>query len=135
MYKKYLKMFFAYLAGILFWLVLISVLQARCVLNVPLLMDGLWTKQINDDLVTNLVGSVAYRASGFGCDNKLIYLVRYYPDGIGGSYQNISLTSLVDADSWHEVSSDRISITYQDKNHKYILYSTSDEIFMGVYNK
>ncbi len=135
MYKKYLKIFLSYMAGILFWMVLISVLQTRCILNIPLLVDGLWAKQIKGELVTNLVGSVAYKTSGFGCENKLIYLVRYYPDGVGGSYQNVSLTSLVDVDSWREVSSDTISTTYQDKNHKYILYSTSDEIFMGVYDK
>lgn len=135
MYKKYLKTLFAYLAGVLFWAALISVLQARCILNVPLLVDGLWTKQTKSELVTNLVGSVAYKASGFGCESKFIYLVRYYPDGVGGSYQNTTLTSLVDTDSWHKVSSDTISTTYQDKNHKYILYSTSDEIFMGVYDK
>jgi hypothetical protein len=134
-YKEYLKTIFAYLAGILLWVVLISVLQTRCILNIPLLVDGLWVKQIKGELVTNLVGSVAYKTSGLGCENKLIYLVRYYPDGVGGSYQNTTLTSLVDTDSWHEVSSDTISTTYQDKNHKYILYGTSDEIFMGVYDK
>lgn len=135
MHKKYLKTLVAYLAGVLIWLVLISVLQVRCVLNLPLLIDELWTSQINNELVTNLIGEIAYQVDASDCDGKLIYLARYYPDGVDGEYQHRTLTSMVDASSWQEVSSDSISMTYVDNRYRYVLYSTSDGIQMKVFDK
>jgi hypothetical protein len=134
MYKKYLRKFVAYLAGVLLWLALISTLQARCILNVPRLIDGLWTRQVNGNLVTNLTGSIAYQTTGLACDDKLIFLVRYYPNGVGGHYQYRTLTSMVDTKFWREVSSDSLSTTYVDKRYRYVLYGTSDGVYMRAFD-
>jgi hypothetical protein len=95
----------------------------------------LWTKPINNQLTLNLIGSVAFRTSGLNCDEKYIYLVNYYPDGESGNHQSRTLTSLVDLDTWRQVSSDALSAIFTDKSHQYILYNTSDGVYMKVFNK
>lgn len=131
----YLKICIKYLPGILFWLLLLSVLRIYCIWNGPPIIDGLWTRQINDHLTANLIGSVAYQTSGLNCDDKYIYLANYYPNGIDKQSEIRSLTSLIDPDTWQQITSDTITTTYADRYHRYILYSTSDGVSMKVFEK
>jgi hypothetical protein len=133
-FQKCLKTLFAYLGGIVFWLALIRALQAFCIVNLPLSLDGLWTTQVNGHLVTSLTGAVAYKTNGLACGDKFIFLVRYYPNGVSGTHENRTLTSVVDTKSWHEKSSDSLSITYVDKRFRYVLSSTSDGVYMRVFD-
>jgi hypothetical protein len=134
-HKKHYWTFFKYLAGILLWFIVLSVLQAYCIWNGPRIIDGLWTEPINNQLTSNLIGSVAYRTSGMKCDDKFIYLVRYYPDDESEKYQSRSLSSLIDTGTWQHVSSDAVTTVFTDKSHQYILYNTSDGVYMKVFNK
>lgn len=134
MYKKLFKTFSIYLGGIIFWIIIISVLRVYCIFNLPLFIDGLWNKKINDELSVNFLGSVAYQFTGLDCNNSLIYIVHYYPEDMSGDSQNRTLTSLIDLNTWHMDSSDDISITYLDKNHRYVLYNNSDGVSMKVFD-
>ena len=136
MIKKYLLTGGSYLAGALSWFVLLIVLQANCIANVTNYIDGLWTKEINDDLIENIMGSVAYKTGGFDCEDNYIYVARYYAgNGVSGEFEIKPLTVFVDSASWKYIEADTTTTTYEDNRYRYILYKFSDEISMRVFDK
>ena len=135
MIKKYITNGLLYTAGSITWIILFFLLKLWCILDIPLLVDGLWTTRINDQLVKNLTNSIAFRTQIMKCDDKYIFTAKYYPDDVSGNFEAKSLTSIVDIASWMEIESDNISTTYADIRHKYIVYNTSDGIYMRVFDK
>ena len=135
MVKKYIKLILAYAFGALCWIVLISILKLTCIINIPWLVDGLWAKDIHENFIENLTGGIAFRADKFGCENAYLYTANYYPQGVGDTFETKTLTSVVDPNSWKAVGEDNISTTYVDKNYKYVLYHTSDGVFIRIFNK
>lgn len=135
MAKKYITNGLLYAAGSLTWIVIFFALKAWCMVDIPLLVDGLWTTRINDQLVKNLTNSIAFRTRIIPCDDKYIFTARYYPDGVSGNYAPKTLTSIIDLPSWKELETDNISTTYIDTKHKYVVYSTSDGIYMRIFDK
>jgi len=135
MLKKYISFVFLYVLGTLCWLLLFSALQSRCITNVPLLLDGLWTKELSENFVQGITGAIAFRIQNYGCGNKYIYTARYYPNGVSGEYETKTLTSIVNLNTWKEISSDTTSTTYVDAKYKYILNSTSDGVFIRIFDK
>jgi hypothetical protein len=105
------------------------------VVDVPLFIDSLWIKQADDNLVVGLTGAIGFHAEFGDCEAKLIYTARYYPDGMTDDYQTKSLTDLVDVGTWEISTSDNISTTYVDSSYKYVVYHTSDDIYMGIFDK
>lgn len=133
--KKYAYVVFIYLAGIVSWLVLFSILQSRCIINIPLAIDSLWLDKLNEDLVKNMNSAIAFDASDYGCDSRLIYTAQYYANGMNGESENMNLTNAIDIKSWKEIESDSTTITYIDSSYKYVLYHNSDGINMRVFRK
>ena len=123
---------------------LLSVLQVKCIFNFTYFVDGLMTKKINDDLVENIMGSVAYKANGLGCEDKYVFLASYYAgndvgdefgDGFGDEFEIKPLTVLIDIASWKYIETDNITTTYEDNHYRYVLYVFSDEVSMKVFDK
>ena len=135
MLKKIITHGALYTVGSLAWIIIFFSLKGWCIIDIPLLVDGLWTSSINNQLVRNLSNSIAFRTRITECDDKYIFTARYYPDGVSGNFETKSLTSIVDIPSWKERGSDSISTTYTDIKYKYILYNTSDGIYMRVFDK
>ena len=135
MLKKFITHGALYTVGSLAWIIIFFSLKAWCIIDVPLLVDDLWTSSINNQLVRNLSNSIAFRTRITECDDKYIFTARYYPDGVSGNFETKSLTSIVDIPSWKERGSDSISTTYTDIKYKYIVYNTSDGIYMRVFDK
>ncbi len=123
--------------GALVWLVVFSVLQRFGIINIPWHIEKMWTDQISKNFVKILMGEVAFHASpgDYNCEYRFIYTARYYPNGVGNDYERVSLTDLVDLDSWKEIEGDAVSTTYLDKSHKFILYNNSDGVYMGVFDR
>lgn len=125
-----LATFFKYALGVLLWAVLLDVLSVFGGFNAWSFVDGLGMRKLNDQLVQNTIGDVAYRAAGgygdHGSGPRYIYMVSYQPHGKPARRQVRSLTSLVDVKSWHFVSASGIDATYQDVKHSYIVRSASD---------
>ena len=134
MLKKFITHGALYTAGSLAWIIIFFSLKAWCIIDIPLLIDGLWTSGINNQLVRNLSNSIAFRTRITECDDKYIFTARYYPDGVSGNFETRPLTSTVDIPSWKELESDSISTTYVDIRHKYVVYNTSDGIYMRVFD-
>jgi hypothetical protein len=134
MIKKYITTGLLYTAGSLTWIIIFFSLKAWCVVDIPLLADGLWTTRINDQLVKNLTNSIAFRTQNMNCDDKYIFTAKYYQEGVSGNFETRPLTSIVDIPSWKELESDSISTTYVDIRHKYVVYNTSDGIYMRVFD-
>jgi hypothetical protein len=135
MYKKYIKPGINYLLGVMFWMVFISVLELTCTLKVTTLVDGLWTKKLNEYFVENLVGAIAFDASKYGCDGRYIYTAKYYPGDQYEMSESKSLSSVVDIDSWRKVDRSSGTTTYIDSNYKYIVKQTSDGVAMEIFDK
>lgn len=135
MYKKYFKRIIYYAFGALCWIVLISILKLACVINIPFIIDGLWAKEVQDDFTENIVGEIAFRADKFGCENTFLYTAKYYPQGVSDNYETKTLTSVVDINSWKAIAEDNISATFVDNNFKYVLYHTSDGVFIRIFDK
>ena len=135
MLKKFITHGALYTVGSLAWIIIFFSLKGWCIIDIPLLVDGLWTSNINNQLVRNLSNSITFRTRITECDDKYIFTARYYPDGVSGNFETKSLTSIVDIPSWKERGSDSISTTYTDIKYKYILYNTSDGIYMRVFDK
>ena len=135
MFKKFITHGALYTVGSLAWIIIFFSLKAWCIIDIPLLVDGLWTSSINNQLVKNLSNSIALRTRITECDDKYIFTARYYPDDVSGNFETKSLTSIVDIPSWKEQGSDSISTTYTDIKYKYIVYNTSDGIYMRVFDK
>jgi hypothetical protein len=125
----------SYALGILCWMVLISVLKLACIVNIPFFVDGLWTKEIHENFVENLSGEIAFRADTFGCEDAYLYTANYYPHGVSDTFETKTLTSVVDISTWKTVGEDNISTTYVDENYKYVLYHTSDGVFIRIFDK
>ncbi len=120
-----------YIAGMICWFIIFGVLQHFCIFNLGPFVDSLWMKGLHDDLVQNVIGEVAYRASNgygdFGCGDKYIYSALYPPRGADTQGEFRSLTSLVDVATWREVEgASSITFTFQDSKHQYILRYISD---------
>jgi hypothetical protein len=126
-----------YFLGAIVWLVVFSILQRFCVINIPWHIENLWTEQISKDFVKNMAGEVALHATptDYHCGFRFIYTAKYYPNGVGNNYELVSLTDIVDIDSWKEIESSPASTTYADKSHKLVLYNNSDGIYLGVFDK
>jgi hypothetical protein len=135
MYKKYIKPGINYLLGVMFWMVFISVLELTCTLKVTTLVDGLWTKKLNDYFVENIAGAIAFDASKYGCDGRYIYTAKYYPGDQYEMSESKSLSSVVDIDSWRKVDRSSGTTTYIDSNYKYIVKQTSDGVAMEIFDK
>ncbi len=120
--------------GVLCWFAVFAFLQFECLFNVGSAVDGLWVKDLHDDLVENLIGEVAYRAErghgDSGCGARYIYSVRYHPNredsplSVGGELR--SLTSLVDLATWRFVGQESAIATYVDSKHEYSVRTISD---------
>lgn len=132
---KYLKIAVSYLFGALLWMVLISLFKLYCIVNVPLLVEGLWTEEVNEHFVENLTGAIAFDASESWCQGRYIYTARYYPGGRDDRHETRSLSSMVDIESWKKVEKDATTTTYADKNYRYELHSVSDGMFMEIFDK
>lgn len=135
MVKKYVKHIVSHAIGTLCWIVVISVLKLTCIINIPWLVDGLWTKAIHENFVESLTGEIAFRADTFGCEDTYLYTANYYPQGVGDTYETKTLKSVVDLTSWKVVAEDNISKTYVDSTFKYVLYHTSDGVYMRIFDK
>ncbi len=135
MRKNYIKTVILYTFGVLAWFIIISMLKHSCIVNIPFIIDGLWTKEINEYFVENLTGSIAFKADQYGCDNTYIQIANHYLDGMSGEYESKPLNSIIDISSFKELESDTISITYGDIDHTYVLYKTSDGVYMNIFNK
>lgn len=124
-----------YAAGILCWAGIFAYLQVQCIFNVGSFVDGLWMRDLHDDLVQNLIGKVAFRASGgygdYGCGDRYIYTAHYGAGDTDSGSDTRTLTSLVDVATWREVD-DPVSITatFLDSKHTYVLYMTSDPAYI-----
>ncbi|VAW68252.1 hypothetical protein MNBD_GAMMA09-1764 [hydrothermal vent metagenome] len=136
MIKKWnISKFLFYVFGGACWFILLGILQARCIVNIPLYIDSLWVKPIGEGLVKNVIGATAFRVEGYGCEDQLIFVAQYYPNGMDGKTQIKSLASIVDVESWKKIESDTISTTYIDNSYKYVLFQTSDGVHMKVFQK
>lgn len=135
MVKKYIRIIASYALGALCWIVLISVLKLACIVNIPLFVDGLWTEEIHENFIRNLSGEIAFRADTFGCEDTYLYTANYNPHGVSDAFETKTLTSVVDIDTWKAVGEDTISTTYVDKHYKYVLYHTSDGVFIRIFDK
>ena len=135
MMTKYVKSAVSYFFGALLWMVFISLLKLYCIVNVPLLVEGLWTEKVNDYFIKNLTGAIAFDASQSWCEGRYIYTARYYPGGQDDMHETKSLSSMVDIESWEEVEKSAETTTYMDKKYKYVLHYVSDGIFMEIFNK
>ncbi len=135
MYKKYIKPVIIYLLGVMLWMVFISVLELTCTLKVTTLVDGLWTKKLNEYFVENLAGAIAFDASNYGCDGRYIYMAKYYPGDQYETSKSKSLSSVVDIDSWRKVDRSSGTTTYIDSNYKYVVKQTSDGVTMEIFDK
>jgi hypothetical protein len=133
--KKYVYVVFIYLTGTICWLVLFSILQSRCIINVPLAIDSLWLDKLNENLVKSMSGDIAFDASDYGCDSRLIYTAQYYANGMNGESEKMKLADAVDIKSWKEIESDSTTTTYIDSYYRYVLYHNSDGINMRIFRK
>ena len=133
--KRHISNFFLYAFGAMCWFVLLGIMQSRCILNIPSYIDSLWVKPVGEGLVKNLMGATAFHAVGYQCEDKLIFVAKYYPDGVGDDYQMRSLSGMVDVDSWKKIKSDTVSTTYADNSHEYVLFQNSDGVHMKVFQK
>lgn len=120
-----------YVAGMVCWFIIFGVLKRFCIFNMGSFVDSLWMKDLHDDLVRNVSGELAYRASygygDYGCGDKYIYFALYRPGGSDTEGELRSLTSLVDVATWREVeASSSITYTFLDSKHKYVLRYISD---------
>jgi hypothetical protein len=117
--------------GVLSWWTLFGYLHFQCLFNVIPFVDGLWTKDLHDGLVKNMIGEIAFRANNgygdYGCGDKYIYRVTYprRPDNGG---EKRSLSSLVDVATWRYVGSENVIATYVDSKHRYFVRSISDGV-------
>ena len=122
--------------GVLCWWALFVYLQVQCVLNVGSFIDSLWMKDLQDGLVENVIGEVAYRASygygDYGCGDKYIYSVLYYPGSTDAEGEVRSLSSLVDVPTWRMAEEDGIFAYYIDSKHKYRVRQISDGADISV---
>ena len=134
MARKYIIHGLLYAAGSLSWIVIFALLRVYCIVDLYLLTDGLWTTKIHSEFVENLTHSIAFHANNFDCDNTYIFTVRYYPDEASEDFEMKSLTSMVDIASWKELESDSISTSYIDNKYRYVLYNTSDGIYMSAFD-
>lgn len=134
---KYIKTAASYFCGALLWMVFISLLKLYCIVNVPLLVEGLWTEKVNEYLVKNLTGAIAFDASESWCEGRYIYTARYYPGGQDDMHETKPLSSMVDITSWEKVekASDTTTTTFVDNKYKYVLHYVSDGIFMEIFDK
>jgi hypothetical protein len=123
--------------GALFWLMLVSALQRFCVINIPWHVERLWTDEMGKNFVKNMVGDVAFHVDpkDYSCNYQFIYSARYYPNGAGSDSESVTLTDVVDIDSWREIASEAASTTYSDRSHEFVLYNNSDGVYMGVFDK
>jgi hypothetical protein len=135
MYKKFIKPAINYLLGVMFWMVFISALELTCTLKVTTLVEGLWTKKLNQYFVENLAGVIAFDASSYGCDGRYIYTAKYYPGDQYETYESRSLSSVVDIDSWRKVDRSSGTTTYMDSNYKFVVKQTSDGVTMEIFDK
>ncbi len=121
--------------GSVAWLLLFGLLRLLCVVNIPLFLDSLWVEEVEEGLVRNIVGEIAFQADGYGCEDRLIFNAPFYPDGMNGDSESRSLTQMIDLSSWQRIGSDSLSTTYADNSYRYVLYHTSDEINMRIFLK
>jgi hypothetical protein len=135
MYKKFIKPVINYFLGVMFWMVFISALELTCTLKVSTLIEGLWTKKLNQNFVENLAGVIAFDASNYGCDGRYIYTAKYYPGDQYETSESRSLSSVVDIDSWKKVYRSSGRTTYMDSNYKYVVKQTSDGVTMEIFDK
>lgn len=131
----YLNISFSYAFGTACWLLLFAILKWSCTGDIIKKIDSLWLKKIDNDLVVNLIGDLAFHAEYYDCDEQFIYTAHYYPNGMDGKYKVSRLTNTIDIGSWKTIDSDTISTTYIDKSFKYIVYRTSDGIYMRIFQK
>jgi len=129
------KCFFSYAMGVVCWLMLFAALKWHCTADILKTIDSLWLKKAGDGLVINLLGNLAFHADDYDCEEQFIYSAHYYPNGMDGEYKISNLTDTIDMVSWKKVDSDAISTTYVDKSFKYIVYSTSDGVYMRIFQK
>lgn len=116
------------------WMLLFKVLYFHNNIDVWARIDSLWLTQVGDDLATNITGNLAYTFNTENGNGRVIYNAQYYPDGINSNPSIKHLVDMVDLSSWGKVSSDSVSITYNDKNFTYIVYKNSDGISMRIFN-
>ncbi|MCP4495037.1 MAG: hypothetical protein GY820_48210 [Gammaproteobacteria bacterium] len=133
--KRNISNFVFYIFGGACWFMLFGILQSSCIVDIPLYIDRLWIKPIGNGLVKNLIGTTAFHAEGYQCEDKLIFVAQYYPHGMGQKSESRSLDSIIDIRSWEEIKSDTISNTYVDNSYKYVLFQTSDGVHMKVSQK
>lgn len=135
MYNQFIKPVIKYILGVGFWMVFISVLELTCTVKVTTLIDGLWTKKINDYFVENLAGAIAFDASSYGCDGRYIYTAKYYPGDQYNTSDSKSLSSVVDLGSWRKVDRSSVTTTYMDSNYRYVVKQNSDGVTMEIFDK
>lgn len=135
MYRKYIKPIILYFSGVVFWVVLISIIELTCTLKVTTLVDGLWTKKLNEYFVENISGAIAFDASNYGCDGRYIFAAKYYPGDQYITSESKTLSSVVDMDSWKKVERSSGTTTYIDSNYKYVVKQTSDGVTMEIFDK
>ncbi len=123
-----------YSLGVALWLVVIAMLQMFCIVNIPQMVDRLWTKPVGKGFSKNILGTLSFQPISNACHQQLIYSTSYYPEGMTGGYTAKAIDSLVDIDSWNIIASDSASTTYTDKNYKYMVYRTSDGVYMRIFN-
>jgi len=125
-----------YAAGVCCWLIIFAVLQQQCVFDIHSVVDRLWVKTLNDNLVKNIIGEIAFHVQAGRCVEKYIYMVRYDPGRTDREREVRTLTSLVDVATWTELREDSsVTSTYIDAKYRYTLYVTSDEEYIRVVHR
>lgn len=129
-----------YAFGVLCWMVLLGLLMQWDVFNAGSFVDGLWVKNLHDNLVQNVIGEVAYRATSgygdYGSGPKYIYLIEYHASRKGAKEEVRSLGSLVDVATWKWVRSEGSTHEiYMDAKHKYIVRTISDGADISVVDR
>ena len=133
--KRRLYLVLSCIIGGMSRILLLGVLRSFCILNVPFYMDNLWVKPIGEGLVKNLIGAIAFRMEGCGCDDKLIFVAPYHSSSGDDQVEMKSLSAVVDIATWRKIESDTISTTYIDKTNKYVLFQNSDGVNLKVFKQ
>ncbi len=142
--KKIVGILFKYLFGVLVWLTAFYFLENRCVFDFSYFVEGLWTRELPSKegadqrwFVTNLIGRTGFRIDTGGCNNQYIFNVRLYErrEDFGGKNRIVALSSIVDVAKFKMTQVNSATTDYEDSKYKYILYNTSDGIYMEAYYK
>lgn len=124
-----------YGAGMLCWLIVFGILQQQCIFDITSVVDRLWLKDLQHNLVEDMLGEIAYHVRGGRCVDTYLYNARYHPSRMDLEGEVRSLTSLVDVKTWTGGKVEGNTITYLDAKHRYTLFVISDDEYIKAVNR